>query len=85
MINHYHCLITIWLNPACLRDTSLLNRGDFDFGLSRLVKIKCDSDIDLPTYDFHLMLTNGLTRCLCEIGPHVGKKKKKCDAATLKL
>ncbi len=45
----------IWPNSAPLRDTKLRNLSDYDFELSRSLKVKCDGVIGLAIYGFLLI------------------------------
>ncbi len=47
-------------NLAPLQDIKLQNLCDFDFDLSKSLKVKCDSAIGLPIYGFLLMFNNNI-------------------------
>ncbi len=50
----------IWPNSAPLQDIRLWNLSDFEFDLSRSLKVKCDSVIWLPIYAFLLMFNGNI-------------------------
>ncbi len=48
----------IWPNSAPLQDIRLQNLSNLAFDLSRSLKVKCDSVIELPIYAFLLMFNS---------------------------
>ncbi len=53
-------ITNIWPNSATLRDISLWYLSDLDIDLSRSLKVKCDSVIGLPIFDFLLMFNSNI-------------------------
>ncbi len=50
----------IWSNSAPLQYIRLQNLSDLEFDLSRSLKVKCDSVIGLPIYNFPLMSNSNI-------------------------
>ena len=56
----YYCLIVTYGLTTHSQDIRLRNLSDLDFDLSRSIKVKCDTVIELPVYIFLLMRNSNI-------------------------